>query len=198
MADCGDRPGPGIDWTSCTKSNLLLGGEDLKNANLQRANLSGTDLREADLSGANMTETDLSRGRLAKVTLKGANFTKAMLNRADLQGADLSSAQLAKAELPRANLSNAILVGSNLEKAELGRAVLVHATGCAIWSPSSQPSRPKTCPLPVAMTSRRSRCRGGRQPVPFQVQAGDRQSRLTPRRGSDGPQLRRSDRSDFR
>jgi len=127
VAECDDRPGPGIDWSGCTKARLLLGGRDLQNANLQRADLSGTDLREADLSGANMTEADLSRTRLAEAILKGADFTKAMLIRADLQGANLSSARLTKAELPRANLSNAILVDSNLEKAELGRAVLVHA-----------------------------------------------------------------------
>ena len=134
MADCGDRPGPGIDWTGCTKSKLLLSGQVLENANLQRADLSETDLREADLSGANMTETDLSGARLAKATLKGANFTKAMLIRSDLQGADLSSAQLAKAEMPRANLSNAILVGSNLEKAELGRRCWCTRISLALFS----------------------------------------------------------------
>jgi Pentapeptide repeats (8 copies) len=70
MADCGDRPRPGVDWTGCTKSRLLLGGQDLQNANLQRADLSGTDFRKADLSGANMTEADLSRARLTEATLK--------------------------------------------------------------------------------------------------------------------------------
>lgn len=49
---CADRPGPGVDWSGCTKTRLVLKGKDLKRANLDRAVLLGVDFTSADLGGA--------------------------------------------------------------------------------------------------------------------------------------------------
>jgi uncharacterized protein YjbI with pentapeptide repeats len=126
-AGCSDRPGPGVNWSGCTKVNRLMSGYDFHGANLIRANLGESDLSGADLAGAMLSYAIMTRTRLAGAILRKADLTKATLDRADLSGADLSAALLVKAGLPRANLTDARLVGSNLEKAELGRALLVNA-----------------------------------------------------------------------
>jgi uncharacterized protein YjbI with pentapeptide repeats len=126
-ASCGDSPGKGVDWSSCNKAKLILAGEDLSGANLQRALLDLTDFAEANLSGADLSEASLSRTRLAGANLAGANLSKAMMDRTDLKGANLVGANFEKSELHRAILDGANLQGANLAKAELSRAVVTNA-----------------------------------------------------------------------
>jgi uncharacterized protein YjbI with pentapeptide repeats len=86
----------------------------LSSQNLRMANLSRADLREANLSRANLTRADLSRA-----DLREANLSRANLNRADLNRANLSRADLCEANLSRANLRGANLSGANLSEADL-------------------------------------------------------------------------------
>lgn len=91
---------------------LLLGGADLRKAdlhhrNLGRVHLAGVILNEADLQGA---------------YLAGANLSGADLIHTNLAGADLSAANLVLADLTGANLAGAILIGASLTPVQLEQA----------------------------------------------------------------------------
>jgi hypothetical protein len=91
---------------------ILLGGADLRNAdlhhrNLGRAHLAGVILNEADLQGA---------------YLAGANLSGADLINTDLAGVDLSAANLVLADLTGANLAGATLIGAGVTPAQLEQA----------------------------------------------------------------------------
>jgi uncharacterized protein YjbI with pentapeptide repeats len=123
-ADCRDYPGPGVDWSGCSKSRRLMAKQDFRGANLQGADLSDSDLSGANLSKANLSDATMLRTHLAGANMRDVSLTKAILDRADLTGADLSGADASKAELHRADISGALLVGTKMEKTELGRANL--------------------------------------------------------------------------
>src|SRR5512134_2496931 len=86
-ADCGDAPGPGVDWSGCLKLNRLMTGDDFRGAILRGANLTNSDLSGADLTGANLSGAILTRTLLVGANLQRADLTKAMLDRADLHEA---------------------------------------------------------------------------------------------------------------
>jgi hypothetical protein len=69
------------------------------------------DLREANLNGANLAEALLRGADLGKASLSRANLTDAILGGCDFIGADLSGANLNRTNLSLANLSNAQLTG---------------------------------------------------------------------------------------
>ncbi len=79
----------------------------------------GLDLREANLEKANLSEVDLHGADLRNATLDGANLRKA-----NLEGADLSQADFRKADLWQANLQRVNLYEADLQGAELGGAKL--------------------------------------------------------------------------
>jgi hypothetical protein len=106
-ADCRDYPGPGVDWSGCSKSRRLMAEYDFRGAKLQSADLSDTDLSGANLSKANLSDATMLRTRLVGANMREANLTKAVLDRADLPGVDLSGADASKAELHRTNISEA-------------------------------------------------------------------------------------------
>ena len=128
------------------KPNILpdLGGANLREADLSRANLGRANLREADLSGAglisaNLREADLNgahlyRANLSASDLRGASLMRALLDSADLRGALLDSADLRGARLVDADLSGACLIRANLQTASLVDTDLTGAdlTGCHI------------------------------------------------------------------
>jgi len=126
-ASCSDKPKPNVDWTKCTKMQLVLRNNDLSGAVLQRTNLSSTDLAGAKLQGAVLVETIIDRARLAEADLTGSDMTKAQGSRANFQKANLAGVTLAKSELLRADFSEANLENADLSKAELGRALFVEA-----------------------------------------------------------------------
>jgi hypothetical protein len=89
-----------------------LGGADLHDANLFRADLTHAKLNEANLRGAD---------------LRGANLMDANLNLTDLGGASLNFANLYAARLNEANLRGANLMAANLNVANLRGADLTQA-----------------------------------------------------------------------
>ena len=102
---------------------------DLRNADIQGAQLFGADLNGAVLSGADLNRADLSRADLngAELTaayLGGARLIEAQLIKATLNGADLSRAALDGAQLSGAYLNGADLDGAALNGAHLDRTVL--------------------------------------------------------------------------
>ena len=105
-----------------SKENIR--GADLRRANLRGANLSDADLRRADLSGANLSDANLRGANLRGADLRGADLSDADLSDANLRGANLRVADLRGADLRRADLSGANLRGANLSDADLRGANL--------------------------------------------------------------------------
>jgi len=76
--------------------------ETFIHADLREANLEGADLQGADLRWANLKDA-----KLINAKLRGANLTNAILTGADLKGADLTGALLGGTEVLDAQLANA-------------------------------------------------------------------------------------------
>lgn len=120
-----------LSWADLSGANLM--GANLLGAHLMgarligadlRALLSGNDLRGADLSRANLSGADLSRADLFRANLSGANLSHADLLTANFSGANLSHADLGGAYLIEADLRGADLRGANLREAYLSGADL--------------------------------------------------------------------------
>ena len=121
-ADCGASPKPGVDWSGCSKRNILLGGSNLGGAQLVATDLTSTDLRGADLSRANLSNAMLVRTSLKGATAVGAVFEKAIGQRTSFVDAQLARASFAKAEMQRADFTGANLSGAEFDSAGIGRA----------------------------------------------------------------------------
>ena len=102
--DCDGTPAPGLDWSECSKGNLMLGGN-----NFQGANLSGADLSSTDLSNTNIS---------------GANFEKANLVRAWFTGAKAEKANFSRIEAYRSGFSNVSADGATFGSSGAGVATL--------------------------------------------------------------------------
>lgn len=120
--DCSSIAAPGLDWSECTKKNLVIPGSELEGANLFDADLAQTDLSSSNLRSANLEEATLVRASFAGAKAEKANFAKVEAYRSNFENAAADGASFANAELQRANFSGAQLKGANFEKAELGRA----------------------------------------------------------------------------
>ena len=75
-ASCGSTPEPGLDWSECTKKNLMLQASELEGANLSGTDFSLTDLSEANLTAANLEKANLVRAWLAGARAEKANFAR--------------------------------------------------------------------------------------------------------------------------
>ena len=127
FAGCSDKPKPKVDWTKCTKTQLVLQNKDLSGAVLSHANLSKTDLMRANLQGVSLDHAVIDRARLQEADLMGANLTMVQGIKANFQEANLAGVRFRGAELLRADFSNANLEKADLSGTELGRAILAGA-----------------------------------------------------------------------
>lgn len=121
-AHCKGPPAPGLDWSGCNKSHLMLPGANLKGANLSSVDFTLTDLREADFRSANLEKAKLVRASLAGASAQNAIFARVEAHRASFVQFFAQDVSFTNAELQRADFSRAHLVGVDFEKAELGRA----------------------------------------------------------------------------
>lgn len=141
-ASCGSTPEPGLDWSECSKKNLMLSASELEGANLAGTDFSLTDLSGSNLASANLEKATLVRAWLAgakaekanfghveayrssfaNIVANGASFVGAELQRTDMSGAQLSGADFSKAELGRVNFKGAVLTGAKFSVANLSRA----------------------------------------------------------------------------
>jgi hypothetical protein len=106
---------------------ITLTGADLRNTDLQVANLSGANLSDADLTRADVDSADLRFANLSNVDLEDASVFNADLGKADLSYADLTRAELSSTNLNGADLSYANLIYADLSRADLGKADLSRA-----------------------------------------------------------------------
>ena len=85
-----------VDWSFQSKINQDLKDSDLQGANLRRvildgSNLQGSNLAGADLRNASLVGTDLMKCALDGADLRGARMTKAKLNLSNLAVKDIVS-----------------------------------------------------------------------------------------------------------
>jgi uncharacterized protein YjbI with pentapeptide repeats len=114
MTICGD-PKQGPD-------GFVVGGADLRFADLRLVDLQGADLTAADLHGAWLTGSNLSKSILVM-----ADLSSASLAQSDLRGASLASARLWDVNLSEANLTGADLYEASLYGSDLRGAILALA-----------------------------------------------------------------------
>ena len=122
-AYCGSTPEPGLDWSECTKKNLMLPSSELEGANLSGTDFSLTDLSGSNLASANLEKANLVRAWLAGARAEKANFSRVEAYRSSFANIAANGASFAGAELQRADFSGADLTGANFEKAEVGRVL---------------------------------------------------------------------------
>ncbi len=140
-------------WNLWRKQNPEI-YPNLREANLQDADLRGVNLSGADLTYAFFNDANLSRANLANAKLIETNFVRANLRHANLtdlvvNGANFRDAKLHHAILTDSNLGAAFFVNSDLSKANLTSADLSHCsfietnleeanlTGCRIYGVSA-------------------------------------------------------------
>lgn len=128
-----------------------LSGGNLKQAELDRADLSGARLIRAKLSNARLRDADLTCAQLDRAILKGAVLDRATLSHALLLRADLTEASLFEAKLEGSNLWHTIFVRADLDGADLTGAKLVQTNldgarlhrailKMAVYRPANAPS----------------------------------------------------------
>jgi len=100
------------------------------------AMLASSDLRNAELDRVNLSRAFLEQTELDCAALGGADLSRADLLDASLENARLNGADLTEARLPFANLSHANLIGTRLAKSHMPNADL----DGAIFEPESLPS----------------------------------------------------------
>ncbi|RFP62986.1 MAG: pentapeptide repeat-containing protein [Limnothrix sp. CACIAM 69d] len=126
--DRGRRDFPWVSLEGQCLRKLSLVGLSLRQAKLDRADLSETDCSGATLLKVSATESQWRAARLDRVNAQKANFSRAsfvnaQLSAAQLQGADLSAADFRQANLRGANLTGAILTGACFAAADLTDAI---------------------------------------------------------------------------
>lgn len=132
----------GVDLRGADLRGLVFDRADLRNAQLNGADLTGASLRDADLDdaeliGACLDEADLSNARVRRVVLGRSSMrdvvlfdtdlTEASLTDADLTGADLRAATLDEARLLNTTLVDADLTHASVQRADLEGADLTRA-----------------------------------------------------------------------
>lgn len=112
------------DLQQADLNNAKLQMADLEYAQLQQADLIGADLQSASLYGANLTHAQMIGANLQGATLWYATLQGADLEAAKMQDAKLIFADLKGADLREARLQGATLEGANLEGVKLTRRML--------------------------------------------------------------------------
>jgi hypothetical protein len=134
----------GVDFHGVfLQSESSLQGVDLRDADLENAQLLRVKLRNAELSfanlkGANLWEADLRDTFLVGAELKGTDLTGADLSGSDLKTADLEDAQLYRANLQRTKLElarfkNTYLMNVDFKNAWLARVGVLDLPEDLIW-----------------------------------------------------------------
>ncbi len=104
------------------KCIIVLGGADLRGADLSFADLRKADLSGARLIGANLRDADLRDAELVGTILREADLSRAFLIGANLYYASLNEANLIEANLGGANLEDVVLFEAKVTTEQLNQA----------------------------------------------------------------------------
>ncbi|MGH1489053.1 MAG: pentapeptide repeat-containing protein [Acidimicrobiales bacterium] len=120
------------DLRECDLSNAVLSGMNLwgvklAGGNAESANLWGAQLEGADMHGANLSSANFERAGLRGADLRKANASNAIFWGADLAGLAADHADFSGCDLRSANLSGADLTRTDLSGADLRGANLAGA-----------------------------------------------------------------------
>ena len=95
---------------------------------LSQADLREIQLQKADLSNTNLNKAKLQFSNLTGANLQGTSLKKAKFQEANLQSANLKNADLSGAGMLESNLQYADLENANLEGAQFNEDVLFNQT----------------------------------------------------------------------
>jgi uncharacterized protein YjbI with pentapeptide repeats len=135
-AACNDAPAQGVDWRRCFLDRRSFAGVDLtaavlRDASLQRADLSRARMAQVDAPDARFTSANMEGVDLSDAILRGADFTRTDLRNATLARADLRQARFFSANLTGADLTDALLAGADFNGANLSGARWADGRTCA-------------------------------------------------------------------
>ena len=110
-------------------ANLNFSGANLKQkelngANLKRVNLDDSNLQEARLKSVNLTDTSLQRANLRGAHIHGAIMSNTNFQKADLSGSQIHGANISDTHFDKADLTGARLIGVDFEDVNFIKAVL--------------------------------------------------------------------------
>jgi uncharacterized protein YjbI with pentapeptide repeats/DNA-directed RNA polymerase specialized sigma24 family protein len=122
------------DLRPCDLSHAVLSGMNLWGLNLAGGQARNANLFGAMLEGANLAEADLTEINLERAGLRNADLRAATLSNATLWGADLGSVTADHADFSGCDLRSAQLQGADLTRANLTNADLRGADlrGCKL------------------------------------------------------------------
>ncbi len=117
----------GIDGTSMKLVDCLGARVKLRDAWLDKADLSGSDFANADLSGAVVTNTTarglrLASGKIKELDAKGANWEDVDLSGTHVTKADFTGARLARSDWTEASGAEVVFVEAQLDTVVASRA----------------------------------------------------------------------------
>ena len=115
-ARCEDTPRPNVDWTNCSKKQLMLSNDDLTRAVLSRARLTATNFARSRLSRAQLIGAEISFTHFGEADLSGAGFARAVGLRANFSRANLERTRFYGADMSRALFVEAKLAGGELHE----------------------------------------------------------------------------------
>lgn len=110
------------DFSRHNLRQLDLQEAQMEKAILRECNLTRTNFRKADLQSTNFAKSILKQANLEKAKLVGSFFSEADLEDADLRGAELQRADFEGASLKNANLCGANLAGAKITDEQLEAA----------------------------------------------------------------------------
>ncbi|WP_334194087.1 pentapeptide repeat-containing protein [Pararhodobacter sp.] len=112
------------DLTDGSLSFSRFDGARMEGAILRQARLDGADLGRARMEGANLGRACITGARLGEARMEGANLRKARMEGAYLRHARMEGAYLRQARLEGANLGGARMEGAELGEARMDGAYL--------------------------------------------------------------------------
>jgi uncharacterized protein YjbI with pentapeptide repeats len=114
----------GKEGTRIKLRQIGFDNSDIRDANLQGADLSKAKFRESHLEGANLSESNLIFAKLGGAWLQEADLTGANLQIAELQGSYLDGATLINTNFRDSNLKSASFIEADLRNSDLQFAKL--------------------------------------------------------------------------
>lgn len=176
---------------------LNLNGADMRHAQLVHADLSesslvgadlgGNDLSAAQAVGACFDQANLSHANLGWSVLRGSSMRSVNFYRCNLFQADLRGVDLGDSDLTEANLGNVHLMGTRLTDAQGLKPELIEVAAC--WSERTQWPAGWQLPVPVRTCEKHGASRFSRKQAVQGLQITDETKLLMRKESHSAPSL---------